>query len=419
MELSFVLSSFLMFFILYYNLKNFHTMRFNKYISTVGVIVLAMILAFLNQLYIPLLNLFGGLFLYAFLSTFFFEHRSFKSYIPDITIFVFLTISDGLIFYIVTSLFVFSGPNAMVMLICSTSLLIFIVNMLFGKALKTKNFFSVPLKEVAIFFLLALFHLAIVFLIDQYYVNNTTLISQNVTVFVLVGIVFTDVVVFRYLDELSGRFEHEKENMINENRNLLREQHYNDILKKYHEQRKLAHDFNNYLHVIASAYEQGNKEAADEIINDIRLKSSQNVMQYRFPSEILNIILTDKSRIAKEKNINFEVRVEPTDISFISDVHLISLLGNILDNAIEANENNEGEASILFELKRVNEMIVISCKNTYVNNVNFVNGKLISSKGKYRGLGTENIQQIAENYNGFSEYNADDCYFTTSVLLSI
>ena len=78
------------------------------------------------------------------------------------------------------------------------------------------------------------------------------------------------------------------------------------------------------------------------------------------------------------------------------------LLGNLLDNAMEAAGKCEPERRrILLKLYCVNEMFCICLENTSIEYPQVENGKFRSTKEeKGHGFGIENIRSIVENYGG-------------------
>ncbi|MEG0578092.1 MAG: hypothetical protein RR500_09590 [Bacilli bacterium] len=109
---------------------------------------------------------------------------------------------------------------------------------------------------------------------------------------------------------------------------------YISLLEKYKTDRKVIHDFKKELNILKSTYEydidKGNI-LNNKIIDNINSKIQIKVKDI----SILSIILDDYTELCAAKEINFVISNRLDRISFIDDLDWITLLANLLDNAIE------------------------------------------------------------------------------------
>ena len=105
--------------------------------------------------------------------------------------------------------------------------------------------------------------------------------------------------------------------------------------------------------------------------------------------------------------------MEPRDI--------YSLVGNILDNAIEAVQQlpDEDMRVINLSVKQEFGMVRIRAENYYMGRRNFQNDLPLTTKEDklWHGYGTKSILTIAEKYGGTAEFGAENGIFTVNVLL--
>ena len=121
----------------------------------------------------------------------------------------------------------------------------------------------------------------------------------------------------------------------------------------------------------------------------------------------------------KSISINVESTI-PYDIK-ISEFHIVSILGNLIQNAIEANEKVENNRFINLEMKyKLNKLFII-ISNRFDRNVKIQNNKLVSTKNNKleHGIGMENIHNFVKMYNGEVIYSYQDDIFTVEILLFI
>lgn len=106
------------------------------------------------------------------------------------------------------------------------------------------------------------------------------------------------------------------------------------------------------------------------------------------------------------------------DLSDIKETDLACLLGNIIDNAVDATRQAKEKRIELFFMRQNSNRIII-CKNTTNNSVLQGNRELRSTKhdGHSHGYGTKIIKKIASDYNGMVEFFEDIDMFGVQVLL--
>lgn len=106
----------------------------------------------------------------------------------------------------------------------------------------------------------------------------------------------------------------------------------------------------------------------------------------------------------------------------IKSADLCAILGNLLDNAIEACAKVEDEEKrhIRLLIRRIQQMLVIKVENTYSYKPVVKDGNFQTSKtdGGLHGWGIKSAKTAAEKYDGMIQTNCDDMLFSTVVTLS-
>ncbi|KMJ59470.1 ATPase [Bacillus sp. LL01] len=135
-------------------------------------------------------------------------------------------------------------------------------------------------------------------------------------------------------------------------------------VKKYSEElRAQTHEFTNKLYVISGMLELGKyKEASDWIQTEYRVHQEQNDILFdRIKDEKIQAILLGKLAVASEKKILLQldegssVQEVPSNIGFSS---LVAVVGNLLDNAMEAVEQKEDGIVSFFAVDYGNDLIL-------------------------------------------------------------
>lgn len=135
-------------------------------------------------------------------------------------------------------------------------------------------------------------------------------------------------------------------------------------VKKYSEElRAQTHEFTNKLYVISGMLELGKfNEALDWIQKEYKINQERNDILFdRIKDERLQAILLGKLAVASEKKVLLQldegssVNMIPTNIEFSS---LVAIIGNLLENALEAVEQKEGGVVSFFAVDYGNDLIL-------------------------------------------------------------
>ena len=126
-----------------------------------------------------------------------------------------------------------------------------------------------------------------------------------------------------------------------------------------------------------------------------------------------NIIAREKKiAIHLESQIPAELPYESTDLSVI--------LGNLLDNAIEATEKLEVEKDIFVSLMYRKERLLIKVRNPYTGGLKKDRaGNYISEKKdrENHGIGLKSVRKVVEKYEGVMEIHTENQIFEICVII--
>ena len=93
----------------------------------------------------------------------------------------------------------------------------------------------------------------------------------------------------------------------------------------------------NHLLYIAHALEEGHVPETLAYIEELRGKINQIQNYVHTENDFLNFVLNTRLSLAAEQEIPVKIQIEDTDFAFMEPMDFHSLLGNILDNAMEAS----------------------------------------------------------------------------------
>lgn len=147
----------------------------------------------------------------------------------------------------------------------------------------------------------------------------------------------------------------------------------------------------------------------------------ENIPQVEFSRHpVVNAVAYDKMNKAREVGVKLEYDFRMSAKPGISDMDLISLMGNLLDNAIEAVQKLPGsEREIMFTVKEEKGTLFFYCKNRKNREELPVRRGFSTSKPDnfLHGLGRKIIREIVEKYHGTLEDKDMGEWLETEVLL--
>ena len=105
------------------------------------------------------------------------------------------------------------------------------------------------------------------------------------------------------------------------------------------------------------------------------------------------------------------------ELSYIEPIDIITIFGNLLDNAIEATANAGGEKYIFIKISAYHKMMVVHIENS-CGKVKWKKRMPVSDKGKGRGIGLLNVKQSIDKYDGDLQLKQDGNRFVADLFLN-
>lgn len=212
----------------------------------------------------------------------------------------------------------------------------------------------------------------------------------------------------------------EMSNQILDIRCKIIEEEYEELKWSYDRYRCLVHDEKHLFLYIRECLENGDVNSCIGFLDNYKNESSpHNGVAWTGIAEI-DFILNIKVRKMKEKNILFKIDSQIEKIP-MKDVDFVVLLGNLLDNAIEAAEKCEsGKGMITCIFRNVNNMLILKVKNTSIYKPYEKNNKFFTSKKEKaeHGWGIESVKQIVGKYDGEVDFKYDEKFFEVGIVIS-
>lgn len=281
-------------------------------------------------------------------------------------------------------------------------------------ALKSESF---KYSFVSVFLLpIASTLIMVVFLWCCYQINNIVfLILSSVTAVVLI---FANIAIFYIIDKQNDLINTKEKLFFTETHINSQIAHYEELYKHQTELRTFKHNIKNIFITLMGIIKEGDTEKALSSMQsslDMLDEMNKNIVNTGHP--ITDAILQSKLHNANTEGIKLNISTKLTEKIVVDELELGIVLGNALDNAIEATEkvSEASEKTILFDMITSAERIIITIENPVNGNVN--TNKLISTKKDKlnHGHGINSIKTIAKKYDGVAEFTCNDGKFITNI----
>lgn len=274
---------------------------------------------------------------------------------------------------------------------------------------RTKIIFAVFIWELVVLFSL----LAVLFL------NFTVPAVMALSCFILILILVISCFAFylmiandlkaSYYQKLNQTFQ----NTINEQVKL-----YEQLSQKNSDLRKFRHDLQNLAIGLKSYLNKQDYDGAVSYLNDCSQILENDGFAYHTGHSITDAILSEKSGIGKEYNIEIIFNgILPQNS--LSDAELCVIFGNTLDNAIEAciQIGGDDKKTITVTVRQNRDFVFITIVNPTASDVKIINNTILSTKknNNLHGIGLSSVKQILQNHNGHLNLKYEYNLFTAEM----
>lgn len=236
---------------------------------------------------------------------------------------------------------------------------------------------------------------------------------------VSIGMVIVNIVMFGLMRYVSAREQKMKQIQILQERNRERINAYQEMNIDYQNQKRILHDYSNQIHCIYGLLQSRKYQDAQEYATKLVGYMEENMEIIDVKNTILNVVLNQKYRTARNQNISIIFQINNLTNIWIEDTDMVIIMSNLLDNAIEACRKLKENKVIRLKIVREKMQLVLSVQNPVANPVEINQKQLKTSKGdkKNHGIGLKNVQMVLEKYKGFGNiYYRDGWVYYTAII---
>lgn len=242
------------------------------------------------------------------------------------------------------------------------------------------------------------------------------------TIFSIVILLGLNVVVFNIYIQLSENLELQRKNAIYEKEFHLLERHMHEKESMMQEIRVKRHDLKHQMLNLLALLQKGEYGKLESDMKQMaELESLNGLFVVNTQNSIVDSFVNNQYAVAKEKGIDFRAKIDvPAELPFAGE-DLCVILGNALDNAIEACERGQVSKpwiSIKLIYDGVNLLMIL--ENSFDGTIRkSKKGMQISRKAnsQQHGIGTYSIQRVVQKYHGYYDVEVTEKEYHLEIIL--
>lgn len=226
-------------------------------------------------------------------------------------------------------------------------------------------------------------------------------------------LVFANLIVFYLFESYGTSLKKQYELESNEHQMKLEYEYLNEIITRQTISAKEMHDLKNQLYAIRDAIKNDDAKGLEMIEGICKTVNSAQEIKYTTNSAI-NALINSKKKLMDEKKIKLNCDINVLNFDFIASLDACALLGNLLDNAIEALDKEENKNVSIKMIEHCNYLsIQISNDSSNLNE----NLETTKKNKNAHGYGLKNVKEIVEKYQGNLQIKKTEGKFIVSIIL--
>ena len=370
---------------------------------------------------IPLLTIVANFIFILLLLSLIYDDTFKRKAIVTILIIFFLLISDILLFMIFINVV---NENILQKNSFFDIYVVFIVNMIrYLFVLIVINFYKIRIKKnIPLIFSLPIALTAVISMVIT--INMFLVINGNNYKFVYINIILIFIVCI-----VSIYIFNKMVNVMSENARqkiLIKQSEYYEKKieadrKNINDTRKIKHDMKNHMYAIKNMAKNNMSKDIITYTNDILGKIEGEKVYINTGNYLIDGILNVKFEEIKNQGIDFKYDVKIPEGIKLPEFEVITILGNLLDNAIEGVKSIKDNRYIEVFISYKDSNLLIKIVNTFDGLVIKDNKGFVSRKGEkaYHGIGLENVREQVEKSNGYMNIDTGNCMFTVDLFINL
>lgn len=247
--------------------------------------------------------------------------------------------------------------------------------------------------------------------------------DMSMAIMGLLGLMYVNIMIFVIFEGFMRQVNKEYRYMLMEKQLDMQLSHYKQLAESRSHIREIWHDFKNHIQCMRILYDKGDMKSLGEYIRNLSCYEERaTVLDTGNP--VIDALLSNKQSVAEQEGIQFDMELLIPPRINIPPADICTILGNSLDNAIEACSRIKSphiEKRITLSLTYNNDHLVMTLSNTFEEKPKRRGRQFVTWKPSphFHGLGLQSIERTVGQYNGNMKIDIEKGIFTLKILLPV
>ena len=234
-----------------------------------------------------------------------------------------------------------------------------------------------------------------------------------IVLMVLFFSVLTDILLFRLISRTAENAELHARNELMEEQMAVKAKYYQLMAQSYSNMRQMRHDIANHICTIHAMLQSNEKDAAQKYVAELEKTTAVRSLLSDCQNTAVDAFLRERMENLAAQGITLSVDIHLPPYCFVSDVDLITALGNLLDNAADACRQLP-DAHIAVKASLSDGFLHIETENPYSPDGGKKERRISYME---RGTGVSILRSLAEKYGGCFTSRANGHIYNNTLIL--
>lgn len=250
-------------------------------------------------------------------------------------------------------------------------------------------------------------------------VVSVRFLLARVAVLVCIFAVYS--VLLQSLDTIRAQAAAEEKGRQQEQLLALQHNQFAQLKRHMEETRKARHDLRQHLNLIQAYLDSGDNAALQAYITAYGKSLPKDTEKSYCKNCAADVVIRYYAEEAGKGGTDFICRADLPETLPMDEPELCALLGNLLENAVEACRviQDEMAAYIRLHIRLDGNLLSITVDNTCPVPLAEQDGRLLSTRHEGYGVGTQSVRSVAEKHHGSARFEWVGGEFFASVLLQL
>lgn len=202
----------------------------------------------------------------------------------------------------------------------------------------------------------------------------------------------------------------------------IQRDHYLNLNDSITTARRIRHDLRHHLVTILEFLEKRDAAAAQKYLNQLFDFYDDNAIPSVCNNQFADALICHYLKLAKQQGISVATDLNIPDNLGINTLDLCVIIGNCLENALEACQNIADSEARCIDMSAIinKEYLVMKFTNSFNGLIQYQNDDFVSSKkSPEHGIGLSSVKSLVAKYQGHCSISFEQHVFEVSVSLKL